>query len=669
MGSSRNSLMSQVPFFQFPPAPLHRSSRSLAGCYARKRFSKRKRYNEFYWFLANAHPSDLQVIELNPLYYLGYQLKHAALHDAQRYDEAIQAFQAFLSKLEGAPDIQIISKPRITRSCRDIYLFFSELRQHFLSLSEAEDAIRTIMQSRLQDSPHRVIDTVTGLLCDRNEQINTFKMSREYKELLSLTMMHADHRFERIEEAVVTYLRCAMLSHRWEEREPLLHDIEDKFLYGMKPVGGILKLQSFCKVARDAGCRWAWSDTCCIDKSNNIEVQESVNSMFAWYRRSALTIVYLSDVPPFSKPGALAKCAWIGRAWTILELLAPSVVIFYQKDWSPYLNDRSPNHKESSTIMQELADATGIDPQALVAFRPGVRDAREKLRWASTRVTTLQEDIAYSLFGIFDVHLPVIYGEKKQNALGKLLQEVVARSGDISALDWIGKSSEFNSCLPADISSYEVPQCRLPSLSEDEIQEAVSSLQNTSAVELASKFYTLLHDLSVPHFANCRLHLPCITFPVTEIRRLPGHDQTYRVKAQGLQDVLIATEDKLIQFSPTRPTQQTFLLVRPWNRNLLELPDFADDPQGMEYSTLPGSPLHDASVAFPPGPVPEDSEFHSRALRLMVRLAQPFSAFLLAQQRGTEYKRVASDRDVIAQVKDTCSVHEMMDSVKTLEIL
>ncbi|KAG2357191.1 hypothetical protein BDR07DRAFT_1531211 [Suillus spraguei] len=67
-----------------------------------------------------------------------------------------------------------------------------------------------------------------------------------------------------------------------------------------------------------------------------------------------------------------------------------------------------------------------------------MRHARKKFQWVSARVTTWQEDVAYSLFGIFGVKLPVIHGEKKQSALGRLLQEVIARSGDISALDWVG---------------------------------------------------------------------------------------------------------------------------------------------------------------------------------------------------------------------------------------
>jgi hypothetical protein len=45
----------------------------------------------------------------------------------------------------------------------------------------------------------------------------------------------------------------------------------------------------------------------------------------------------------------------------------------------------------------------------------------------------VQEVIAYSLFGIFDVHLSVIY-DKKQNTLG-LLQEIIAQ------LSWIGSEN------------------------------------------------------------------------------------------------------------------------------------------------------------------------------------------------------------------------------------
>jgi hypothetical protein len=151
-------------------------------------------------------------------------------------------------------------------------------------------------------------------------------------------MKHAD---ADLQVVVQMYFRFVMLSHRWEENEPLLFNIQGKDIYKLDPVGGIMKLQSFCKTARDAGFRWAWVDTCCIDQTNNVEVQRSVNSMFVWYRHSALTIVYLSDVPPSSQSGALAKSVWNERGWTVQELLAPKIVLFYQSDWTLYLNDHS----------------------------------------------------------------------------------------------------------------------------------------------------------------------------------------------------------------------------------------------------------------------------------------------------------------------------------------
>jgi hypothetical protein len=53
---------------------------------------------------------------------------------------------------------------------------------------------------------------------------------------------------------------------------------------------------------------------------------------------------------------------------------------------------------------------------------------------------------------------------------------------------------------------------------------------------------------------------------------------------------------------------------------------------------------------------------------LIVRLGQPFGAFLLARQHGGEYKRIAPDRNIITQVKDMASIDDMMD-IRTLQIM
>ncbi|KAG2353083.1 quinon protein alcohol dehydrogenase-like superfamily [Suillus spraguei] len=146
-----------------------------------------------------------KVIELDPSSHVGYQLTHAALRGAQHYDEAIDAFTIMLSKLDGASEMQI-----------------RDLHQQYIHPSQAEDAIQRAVWIELDNAPLRLLNTSTGLLL----------------------------RTERIKEVVVMYFRCVLLSHRWEEMEALLQDIQDKVVYELNGLGGIAKLQSFCKVAR-----------------------------------------------------------------------------------------------------------------------------------------------------------------------------------------------------------------------------------------------------------------------------------------------------------------------------------------------------------------------------------------------------------------------------------
>jgi hypothetical protein len=44
--------------------------------------------------------------------------------------------------------------------------------------------------------------------------------------------------------------------------------------------------------------------------------------------------------------------------------------------------------------------------------------------WGENRQTTREEDKAYSLFGIFDIQIPLLYGEGKDKALKRLLEEI-----------------------------------------------------------------------------------------------------------------------------------------------------------------------------------------------------------------------------------------------------
>ena len=48
-----------------------------------------------------------QVIELDPLSPWGYERKHAALHKAGDYENAINAFETMLSKVSQSSDLEI----------------------------------------------------------------------------------------------------------------------------------------------------------------------------------------------------------------------------------------------------------------------------------------------------------------------------------------------------------------------------------------------------------------------------------------------------------------------------------------------------------------------------------------------------------------------------------
>ena len=67
---------------------------------------------------------------------------------------------------------------------------------------------------------------------------------------------------------------------------------------------------------------------------------------------------------------------------------------------------------------------TGIAVSALQGAPLSQFGVDERLLWAENRQTTRKEDTAYSLLGIFDVYMPLIYGEGRDNALNRLREEI-----------------------------------------------------------------------------------------------------------------------------------------------------------------------------------------------------------------------------------------------------
>ena len=520
--------------------------------------------------------------------------------------------------------------------------------------------------------------------------------------------MHIDH--ARIEHEVAEYYHYATFSHKWEDNEPLFEQVIRIVVYDLEESLTHDKLQMFCKVVRDLGFHWAWSDTCCINKADHFVLQEALVAMFKWYEGSAVTVVLLRGVRSPAKRGDLAKNIWNTRAWTLQEYHASKVVRFYTEDWKPYLDPDIPNHKESPEIISEMEEATGVSARAWMALRPGLDDVREKLRLASMRQSARVEDAAYSLLGIFSMSLPVVYGEGDK-ALGRFLAQLLTSSGDTNILAWTGRSSSFNSCLPTNITVFnQRPTTHIPPALERAEMDKITAKLRSYSLSTASvlRLYYRLHELPVPLFAGQRMKLPCITFklgPLLASRNASG--QVFRAQAASLGVVEITTEEDLSRFG-------SLYLVHPWIDFLLDqqpvenvvetIVEEVEDGQPSWVGESPSSsgrsgvtfapPQRRATQVFsrfgqsfggwiasrpreapslqPPSTLAE-SEKQMRALHIIARLGRPFGALLLTPHltKVAAYRRVATDSLITVQMEEITAaiLNKVVDSVRTLDVL
>jgi hypothetical protein len=231
----------------------------------------------------------------------------------------------------------------------------------------------------------------------------------------------------------------AILSHTWTKEEITYQDLAHERRSGKE--AGYAKLDNGCKVAAAAGFGYLWLDTCCIDKTNNVELSEAINSMFQWYKRAGTCFAYLADVPACPNPthddSHFSRSKWFTRGWTLQELLAPSQIKFLADDWTE-IGDRT-------KFCLLISDITGIPTSFLLGKDLGHASVAMRLSWASCRKTTKAEDIAYCLLGIFDIQMPLLYGERKFGAFRRLQQEIMKTSDDQSVFAWMKDSSDTDS--------------------------------------------------------------------------------------------------------------------------------------------------------------------------------------------------------------------------------
>ncbi|PMD38716.1 HET-domain-containing protein [Hyaloscypha variabilis F] len=192
---------------------------------------------------------------------------------------------------------------------------------------------------------------------------------------------------------------------------------------------GYRKIQ-FCgeQAARD-GLQYFWVDSCCINKSNHTELSEAINSMFSWYGNAAKCYVYLSDVSTRSDTDdsfspslwklAFRDSRWFTRAWTLQELIAPHSVEFFSREGERLGDKRS--------LELSIHEITRI-PLEVFRGKPLTQlSVQERMQWAVNRTAKRKEDEAYSLLGIFGLHMPLIYGEGRENAFVRLQEEISRR--------------------------------------------------------------------------------------------------------------------------------------------------------------------------------------------------------------------------------------------------
>ncbi|KAH7926822.1 HET-domain-containing protein [Leucogyrophana mollusca] len=254
--------------------------------------------------------------------------------------------------------------------------------------------------------------------------------------------------------------RYAILSHVWGDEEASFREINEPHAVNLK---GYSKIQYCCAQALEDGLEYAWIDTCCIDKSSSTELSEAINSMYRWYEEAFVCYVYLEDVRSDADPAVEGsqfwRSKWFTRGWTLQELIAPGSVIFFAKDWVEI------GSRES--LIPAIARITGVDERVLLGtLRLAEVSVAKKMAWASRRETTRVEDRAYSLMGIFRVHMPLIYGEGA-HAFTRLQHEIMRTSNDQSIFAW--SSSTYDGTESDSLILAPSPDCFYFSASIDRI--------------------------------------------------------------------------------------------------------------------------------------------------------------------------------------------------------
>ncbi|KAI1187385.1 ankyrin repeat-containing protein [Nemania serpens] len=253
----------------------------------------------------------------------------------------------------------------------------------------------------------------------------------------------------------------AILSHTWGEDEVCFQDMERADAANKK---GYEKVKNFCSLAKANGYKYVWVDTCCIDKRSSAELSEAINSMYRWYEEADVCYAYLADVSSLSN---FSDSRWFTRGWTLQELIAPSNVIFFDRDWQ-VIGNKADLHNFF------LGDSLGY---ASVA---------QRMSWAASRETTRIEDRAYCLLGIFGIYMPMLYGEGDR-AFIRLQEEIMKGMDDHSLFAWRSTAYHDGGILASSPAAF-VESGNIVSTSSFKAASSSPAISNARGIRLSVPF-------------------------------------------------------------------------------------------------------------------------------------------------------------------------------------
>lgn len=233
----------------------------------------------------------------------------------------------------------------------------------------------------------------------------------------------------------------AILSHTWGAHEISLQEFnQTPRTKATRQMAGFAKIEKCAEIAAEEGLQYAWADTCCIDKSSSAELSEAINSMYRWYQMAIVCYAYLVDVripaslsDKYEINRRVKNSRWFTRGWTLQELLAPRNVMFFSSDWQPI--------ETKSALSRLIENFTGIPSVVLISGDLSTECIASRMSWAAERSTTRTEDMAYCLMGLFDVNMPMLYGEGSKAFL-RLQEEIMRKTDDESIFAWRDASGE-----------------------------------------------------------------------------------------------------------------------------------------------------------------------------------------------------------------------------------